>query len=238
VKFVPSVNSRYWSALAVASIFGANLGDFLSDVLRLGHLYGLPILIVLLAIVFLAANWIKDNSIYLFWAAIIIIRAAATNVADSFHDFKIGLAYSIPAVALVLLAVNVVWRFAGRDASSGNQIPINGFYWTSMVLAGVLGTFGGDYLSYPAGLGNLWAMLISATAALVVLAVRWRAVRHDVFSYWIIIALIRTAGTAGGDLLAHGAVGLGPSTAITALTFAVAIFVIYGRSKRNLLEAK
>ena len=35
----------------VGSVFGANVGDYLSDALRLGHLSGLPVLAVLLALI-------------------------------------------------------------------------------------------------------------------------------------------------------------------------------------------
>jgi len=48
---VPSIGKKYWAALILASVFGANTGDFLSDVLGLGHIAGLPYLAALFAIV-------------------------------------------------------------------------------------------------------------------------------------------------------------------------------------------
>ncbi len=33
----PAINARYWTAISLASIFGANLGDFASRILHLGH---------------------------------------------------------------------------------------------------------------------------------------------------------------------------------------------------------
>jgi uncharacterized membrane-anchored protein len=49
---VPSLGLRYWSALCLASIFGANMGDFFAHVLGLGHVRGLPILAALFAAVY------------------------------------------------------------------------------------------------------------------------------------------------------------------------------------------
>jgi uncharacterized membrane-anchored protein len=40
--------------------------------------------------------------------------------------------------------------------------------------------------------------------------------------YWAVVALIRTAGTAGGDTIAH-AIGLAPSTVLTGLVFLVLV---------------
>lgn len=49
----PQVGARYWVALCVASVFGANCGDFASHVLGLGHVRGLPVLALLFAAVLL-----------------------------------------------------------------------------------------------------------------------------------------------------------------------------------------
>ena len=48
---LPTLGPRYWVALCIASIFGANMGDFFAHNLGLGHLGGLPFLVVALAIV-------------------------------------------------------------------------------------------------------------------------------------------------------------------------------------------
>ena len=39
---------RYWTALCLASVFGANMGDFFAHNLGLGHVAGLPFLAVAL----------------------------------------------------------------------------------------------------------------------------------------------------------------------------------------------
>lgn len=45
---LPPLGPRYWSALCLASIFGANMGDLFARNLGLGHIAGLP---------FLAPRW-------------------------------------------------------------------------------------------------------------------------------------------------------------------------------------
>jgi hypothetical protein len=37
----PTLGARYWTAISLASVFGANWGDFGSHDLHLGHLLGL-----------------------------------------------------------------------------------------------------------------------------------------------------------------------------------------------------
>jgi uncharacterized membrane-anchored protein len=48
---LPTLGARFWIALCLASIFGANMGDLFARNLGLGHVAGLPFLTVALAIV-------------------------------------------------------------------------------------------------------------------------------------------------------------------------------------------
>ena len=41
---LPTLGARYWTALCLASIFGANMGDFFARNVGLGHVAGLPFL--------------------------------------------------------------------------------------------------------------------------------------------------------------------------------------------------
>ena len=43
-RHLPLSNARFWAALCLASIFGANLGDFFAHNIGLGHVAGLPFL--------------------------------------------------------------------------------------------------------------------------------------------------------------------------------------------------
>jgi uncharacterized membrane-anchored protein len=110
MKTVPKINSTYWLCLCVASIFGANAGDFIAGVLHLGHFGGLPYLIIALAGVFLVEHFTRRGSALYFWLAIIIVRASATNVGDIFHDYKIGFEISVPAMSVLLISLVSLWR--------------------------------------------------------------------------------------------------------------------------------
>jgi uncharacterized membrane-anchored protein len=55
------LGARYWTALCLASIFGANMGDFFARDLGLGHVYGLPFLALALAIVLIGERF--DRSV-------------------------------------------------------------------------------------------------------------------------------------------------------------------------------
>src|SRR5258708_26024133 len=100
---VPAAGDRYWVALSIASVFGANTGDFIAKYLHLGHWGGLPALAILLAVVFFLER--RDSAVNqaYYWAAIILVRTAATNLADlgagDFHLGPPGLVAALAAVA-------------------------------------------------------------------------------------------------------------------------------------------
>ena len=48
-RHLPSLGPRFWAALCLASIFGANMGDYFAHNLGLGHVAGLPFLAVAFA---------------------------------------------------------------------------------------------------------------------------------------------------------------------------------------------
>src|SRR5580692_3762359 len=79
---LPTAGPRYWAALCIASIFGANMGDFFARNIGLGHVAGLPFLAVALAIVIIVERFDRLQHQWYYWTAIIIVRTAATNFAD------------------------------------------------------------------------------------------------------------------------------------------------------------
>ena len=151
-------------------------------------------------------------------AAIITVRTAATNVGDAFHDFGLGFAISVP-VSLVLFIVSVAAyaRLTPKRAPGEDTVQVNAAYWIAMMLAGVLGTVGGDAaakaLTNPGA-----AVVFFAIAAVAIVSLRRRGLLLLAGGYWLVVALIRTAGTAGGDTIAH-AIGLAPSTVLTGVVF-------------------
>ena len=52
-RHVPYLAPHYWVVLSIASVAGANTGDFVSEYLGIGHVRGLPVLVlVFIAILF------------------------------------------------------------------------------------------------------------------------------------------------------------------------------------------
>lgn len=236
MKSVPRVTPHYWLALSIASIFGANAGDFLADALNLGHIKGLPYLAVALILLAVGAKLDSRPHIGWFWAIVIVVRAAATNFGDMFHDFHLGFTQSIPLVLAAMLIVILAWYFLGTSRTEEGYVPVNGWYWVTMFLAGTLGTVFGDYCSYALHLGNaLAAALLYAVVVLMLLA-RAKGLSQNLLWYWLIIATIRSAGTAAGDMVAHP-IGIVVSTALTGLVFVATIALLYRAPEQRLAQA-
>jgi len=236
VRDLPSVNAKYWLSLGAASIFGTNSGDFVAGYLHVGHLGGLPYLALLFGAILLAARFSEQSSVLYFWAAIITVRTAATNVGDTFHDFHIPYSVCIPFVlALFAASVLLYKRVAGNSAQEGS-VRVNSAYWLAMMLAGILGTIGGDFASFRMGLTPPGAAVV---VGLVLLAsIVWfdqKRILLNPLPYWASVALIRTAGTAAGDALAD-ALRLALSTAVTGLIF-VGLVVYFYRAPVLLTDA-
>lgn len=221
MKCSPFLYRNYWFALTIASVIGANLGDYFADVLDLGHENGLPILIGILALICLAEFKTKATYIGFYWGAIVIIRAMATNIGDIFHDISIDFFISIPIVLLVFAAFIATFYNKMRYIDNSSQIglPINRYYFMTMFLAGVLGTVVGDCFSYRLGFGNLYASLFFLVITGIYFAFVHHQAKNSLIYYWSLIALIRSGGTAFGDYLAHDWFGIGLSTVITGIIF-------------------
>lgn len=233
MRCVPKINGVYWPCLALASVFGANAGDFLSDALGLGHISGIPYLAAALAVVLLAERFLKVPSVLYFWATIIIIRASATNIGDAFHDFNFEFGLSVPLVGLLLAFMVIAWQTRVPATREQGFIPVNGYYWVTMFVAGVLGTVAGDAASYPLGLGNFGAMVLFAIPLVVLLIVGRKGFYTDLGFYWLAVALIRSAGTAAGDLMAHKLDSIEVSTTLSGIAFVALIVAVYEMTKDN-----
>ena len=204
-------------------MFGAELGDFCSEVLGLGHVRGLPVLAVVLAAIFLAERTARFATEAFYWAAIVTLRTAATNLADfATHDLRLGYVLFMAVLAGLLLLL--VWRSArpvDRDGPGADSV-----YWLTMLVAGTLGTALGDFCADQAGLvvsTGCWAAMAVAVLAGVV-----RQPTVGAAWYWTAIVVIRTVGTNAGDFVAgrHGlALGLPVSTSVSAAALVVLLVV-------------
>jgi uncharacterized membrane-anchored protein len=236
VQNLPTINARYWCAIAVASMAGANTGDFAARYLHLGHTGGLlPLALVFFAIVWAETRARRATEAY-YWLAIIVLRTGATNLADlATHDLRLGypltLALLIGLIVAVLLFV--AWRDGTAPASSdGRKLPAtDSAYWLAMLTAGTLGTAAGDFAADAIGLGV--ASLVLLVTFLIVLFAAMRIGKMSLFWYWAAIVAARTAGTVLGDFLPSRRgldLGLPLSTAITLTT--LALIVILWRTRR------
>jgi len=231
---LPMLGVRYWTALCLASIFGANMGDFFAHNLGLGHVAGLPYLALALIIVVVSERF--DRSVYqaYYWTAIIVVRTAATNFADfACGDMKLPrLLVTAGLAALLVAALLASWQFAWRLQSekadnTNSVLRADAGYWTSMFIAGTLGTVIGDYCSHNLHLGDAWAsLLLGAILALLFVTAR-NGLLRSLSYYWLTIVAVRAAGTVVGDLLAgRHMLGLPTSTLVTGILF-VALLTVW-----------
>jgi uncharacterized membrane-anchored protein len=241
---LPTLGARYWVALCIASVFGANMGDFFARDIGLGHIAGLPILVTALAAVMIAERFDRSVHQAYYWIAIIIVRTAATNTADFFcGDLKQPRILVIGVLAaLLLMAVLASWQLSWRrlaDKTGSAVVTADLGYWISMFIAGTLGTVIGDYCGHDLRLGDAAA----AVAQGVPLGLLFLAGRNGLLRalplYWVTVAMVRATGTSVGDFFAsRNMLGLPLSTLVTGLVF-VALLVLWKDQERkvSLVEA-
>jgi uncharacterized membrane-anchored protein len=239
---LPTLGVRYWIVLCVASVFGANMGDFFAHNIGLGHVAGLPFLAAGLAIVMTVERFDRRPHEVYYWLAIIVVRTAATNFADFFSvDLRLQKLWVMAGLALLLIvSVHANWRLAAgrtaRETGDGSALlRADAGYWLSMFLAGTLGTVIGDYCSHDQHLGDAWAsVVLTSVLAVVFLIGRGGLLRFLAF-YWTTIVAVRAAGTVVGDLFAErNMLGLPLSTLITGAIF-VALLVLWKEPRKTAL---
>jgi uncharacterized membrane-anchored protein len=206
----------YWGAMLAASALGTNLGDFGADFGSLG-LIGSAGWAALAALAVMVADrlWPREA---LFWIAIVLLRALATNIGDFLTD---DLAIGRPSSSLLFGAATLG---AGWLTARGRSPRIDARYWLAMGLGGVFGTVGGDMVSHAVGL----PLAAAGLGALVVAAIVAREAAAPLASlgYWAIVLAERAAGTAVGDLLAETrglGLGLPVAMATTGALLALAL---------------
>src|SRR6202163_4468335 len=237
---VPLLGLRYWIALCLASIFGANMGDFFAHNLGLGHVAGLPFLAIAFAIVFVLER--LDRSVHeaFYWLAIVVVRTAATNLADFFSgDLRLPRPWVMAGLAVLLaLSVAAAWQLSWRNAADksdaqSNLLRADYGYWLAMLIAGTLGTVMGDFFSHDLHLGSAVASLVLSALLGPFLVLGARQLLLSLPLYWTTIVMVRAAGTTVGDLLAaRNALGLALSTAATGLLF-IGFLILWRASKAD-----
>jgi uncharacterized membrane-anchored protein len=237
---VPFLGLRYWIALCLASIFGANMGDFFAHNLGLGHVAGLPFLAIAFALVFVLERFDRTAHEAFYWLAIVVVRTAATNLADFFAgDLRLPRPWVMAGLAVVLaLSVAAAWQLLWRNAADksddrGNLLRADYGYWLAMLIAGTLGTVMGDFFSHDLHLGNAAASIVLSALLAPFLVLGARQLLWTLPLYWTTIVMVRAAGTTVGDLLAaRNALGLALSTAVTGLLF-IGFLIVWRTSKAD-----
>ena len=207
-KIVPTTGPRYWVSITIASICGANMGDFIPDVLKLGDLSGLLMLAMMFAIIVLGNRWSKHGHEALYWLAILVIRAAATNLADlAIGGLHLNYITVSSYQAALLVAILALRRMSPSESATGDFPRVNGRYWVAMLTAGTLGTVLGDGIGHvirPITIGVPISAMIATGAVALIFVQRTRLDRASAgaATYWAAIVAIRTCGTNFGDIAA------------------------------------
>jgi uncharacterized membrane-anchored protein len=226
-RHLPALGPRFWTALCLASIFGANMGDFFAHDVGLGHIKGVPFLATAFALVLIVERFDRAAHEAWYWIAIVIVRTAATNLADFMcGDMKLSRPLVMAGLAVLLaLVVTVawqVWQRSDKQARNGRPLVLRAdtAYWVSMLVAGTLGTVMGDYFSHNLHLGDAVGGLVLSAVLAGFFLVGARGLIWTLPFYWVTVVMVRAAGTCVGDLLAQRPMlGLALSTAVTGVVF-------------------
>jgi uncharacterized membrane-anchored protein len=237
-RHFPALGLRYWVALCGASVFGANLGDFFAHNLGRGHAGGLPILAIALAFTLIGGRLDQAPREAYYWAAIVVIRTAATNCADfATIDFALPRSRVIVILTLALIVVVAIWYFARQWSTKVKILRADSGYWISMFLAGTLGTVIGDFFSYNLHLGDAVSSLALSAALAALFLIGARGLLWVLPFYWLTVVMIRAAGTVVGDYLAaDDLLGLKASTLITGIIF-VGILWLWKDAAKSIQKA-
>jgi len=233
---LPALGPRYWTALCLASIFGANMGDLFARNLGLGHVGGLPFLALALIVVVVAERFDRMQHQAYYWIAIIIVRTAATNFADfAAGDLKLPRLWVMAALTVILAAALwTSWQFVWRrlESKDNDVLRADLGYWVCMFIAGTLGTVMGDYCSHNMGLGDAGAAILLSPVVAVLFLIGRRGLLLALPFYWLTVVAIRAAGTSVGDFISgRHMLGLPLSTAVTGALF-VALLVVWRQAAR------
>jgi uncharacterized membrane-anchored protein len=197
LRAAPPINATpaYWFSMLAASALGTNIGDFGTDVLKLDGWVSFAVLALASALAIWGDAKFRWKTEAGYWIAIVALRGAATNVADSLtHQMALG--YALPSLVLGVATLAAGW-FTRLE---GNTPRIDGRYWAVMLIAGIFGTVFGDMVSHASGL--FAATIAFCLLLLAALVLRARFAPLSLLAYWFIILVERCAGTAVGDGLA------------------------------------
>ena len=242
---VPDVDARYWLAITFASVLGCNVGDCLSFYADWNHWIGLAPAAILFGLLLGGERRSARTTQAWYWAVVVVLRAAATNLADlATHTFEWPYRWVIFGLAVMqaLVLCPIPSRpLPGRKMQTARPIT-TGWYWLSLLTAGTLGTAVGDCSADSLHLGTGYATLVLGAIFAVVLALGRRSLWTTKVAFWSAIVTVRAAGTTAGDWLAFRddpglrnglKLGLPLSTALTSVIFVGVLILWKPRPMRN-----
>jgi len=232
-RHVPTINARYWAGIALASVFGTNMGDLYAHDSGLGLLGGVPVLVALFLVIYAIERSDKRSHDAYYWLCIIIMRTGATNIADYMAGRRgLGIDRLVLSIGFGVLLAVFAWWLGRVDRSSNGTVPLKTVpttdpgYWVTMLTAGVFGTVLGDWCQHQFG-ENAATLGLTILLAVALLAYR-NVLLGTLAGYWLTVGVARTTGTAIGDWLAESPIpnlGLPLSTLITGTALAAVLIL-------------
>ena len=233
IRHVPTINARYWAGIALASVFGTNMGDLYAHDSGLGLLGGVPVLVALFLVIYAIERSDKRSHDTYYWLCIIIMRTGATNIADYMAGRRgLGIDRLVLSIGFGVLLAVFAWWLGRVDRSSNGTVPLKTVpttdpgYWVTMLTAGVFGTVLGDWCQHQFG-ENAATLGLTILLAVALLAYR-NVLLGTLAGYWLTVGVARTTGTAIGDWLAESPIpnlGLPLSTLITGTALAAVLIL-------------
>ena len=226
VSKVPQVTALFW----VVKILTTGMGEAVSDSLVR---FGGALAVALTALVLVGSfvmQWRATRYIpVVYWLAVAMVSIFGTMAADIPRGLGISLWVTTGVYLLAVVAVFGWWyRREGTLSFSGITAGRReGLYWAAVLATFALGTALGDLTADVWGLGNLASgLMFLALIAVPALATRWLGF-NAVAGFWIAYVLTRPLGASFADWMgmpsAHGGLGLGLGTVLTALLWALAV---------------
>lgn len=240
LRMTPKLGARYWISILIASMFGTNLGDLLLETFGLSALTSVFVILLAFGAVATVDRQTSRGSEASYWICLLLVRAAATIVAD-FSVARERLGYTAVSVALgALLTVLLLRRRRGEPTSPTRDLPsTNLLYWGTMLVAGSLGTVVGDGMGHAFAkvqIGVPVSALIASAALAILLGLRHRLAWAPETTYWIAVVGVRWWGTNTGDITKF-LLSIWVSMAITGSLLALVLLVWRARPNVNEDEA-
>lgn len=236
LKSTPRIDRRYWAGLLIASMCGANLGDVTPDILHFSPAVALPVLTALFAILLFIDRLRSKKSEVFYWVAILIVRAAASDIADFsadvFHRNYLAMFAASAALFILLVALR---PHSGSGELTSDAIVADGTFWLTMLLAGTSGTIFADGLGHAFSsveIGVPASALMSTAYLVAAFAMRSRRAWQLSVSYWAVVFGVRWWGTSFGDILAF-VTTLTISLAITTGSLIAVLAILRGRADKT-----